>query len=142
MNKALAVGAGGGAGGIIAAAIIAVLSENGVQLSAETAALCASALGIVLTYIFGWLPKPGGAGLKALLPLLVLILAMPLLGACAAQVAAADAATTAALDSTRAALDVEARALAAAPCKMSLGAWLRMENPERRMAVAVLCQAP
>ncbi len=36
----------------------------------------------------------------------------------------------------------EARALAAAPCKMSLGAWLRMENPERRMAVAVLCQAP
>lgn len=137
MNKTVATGT---AGAVIAAAIVGVLDYFwALKMPAELAAVTAGALTIVIDYIVRWLPKPPADAVGALLPLLIVL---PLLGACAAQVAAADAATTAALESTRAALDVEARALAAAPCKMSLGAWMRMENPERRMAVAVLCQAP
>lgn len=117
MNKTVATGT---AGAVIAAAIVGVLDYFwALKMPAELAAVTAGALTIVIDYIVRWLPKPPADAASALLPLLIVL---PLLGACAAQVAAADAATTAALDSTRAALDVEARALAAAPCKMSLGA--------------------
>lgn len=59
---------------------------------------------------------------------------------CAERLMVADAATAAAIDGVRQAADIEARALKAAPCKMTVGAWLRLENPVDRAAIAALCE--
>lgn len=136
-NTANAAVVGAGAGGTLAIMAISILQAFGIDLPAQAVGGITTGLALIFGYVIRFLPRPPADTAGVILALVILL---PALGACTpTQIAAADAATGAAIDTARAAADVEARALAAAPCKMTIGAWARIEDAAQRDAIAVLC---
>lgn len=79
MDKANSSLIGGGAGGVLATAIVAILPQFGILLPTEAATAIGAALALIVGYLIRFLPRPPNGTVAALLPLLV---ALPLLGAC------------------------------------------------------------